>query len=93
MAGYRLTSSSSAGGLRARLLKDSAYETAVVDNVCLAEAAEAYRAIFQKTGRYFPGINAASMLLPAGDAAAASIAKGFDWKTFAGRGRKSYANQ
>jgi adenylate cyclase len=54
--------------LRARILKDIAFEKVPADEPGLAMAAAAYEAVFLKTGHYFPGINAASMFLLAGDA-------------------------
>jgi class 3 adenylate cyclase len=54
--------------LRARLLKDIAFASAVADPAAIAAAADAYEAVYRKTGHYFPGINAATLKLIAGDA-------------------------
>lgn len=58
--------------LGARLLKDSALGSHGADRTeRLAEAAERYERIFRRTGDYYPGINAATLRLLAGDAPAA----------------------
>lgn len=54
--------------LRARILKDIAFETVPADAAGLAMSATAYEAAFLKHGDYFPGINAASMFVLSGDA-------------------------
>jgi class 3 adenylate cyclase len=54
--------------LRARLLKDIAFAPAVTDPAAIASAADAYEAVYRKTGHYFPGINAATLKVLSGDA-------------------------
>lgn len=55
--------------LGARLLKDAALCAKAPDPAILAQAAEAYRAIYVRTGDAFPGVNAATLFLLGGDAA------------------------
>jgi class 3 adenylate cyclase/tetratricopeptide (TPR) repeat protein len=54
--------------LGARLLKDLAFEARLDRQIRLREAGEAYHRIFQSTGGYFSGINAATLFVLAGDA-------------------------
>jgi hypothetical protein len=56
-----------AHSLRARILKDMALSTAPPDAGRLADAIAAYRAAYERFGDPFPGINAASLMLLAGD--------------------------
>jgi adenylate cyclase len=56
------------GALEARLLKDRAYIARGADGAALTHrAAEAYEAVYQSTGTYFPAINAATLYWIAGD--------------------------
>lgn len=58
--------------LGARLIKDRAWRAHGPERTALAaQAAAAYGHIHQRTGGYFPGINAATLTLVAGDAAGA----------------------
>jgi len=54
--------------LGARLLKDAAFATRTPDAAILLQAAEAYRAIYERTGDAFPGVNAATLFLLSGAA-------------------------
>ncbi|MCX7314472.1 MAG: TRAFs-binding domain-containing protein [Alphaproteobacteria bacterium] len=54
--------------LGARLLKDMAFEAETSSSASLLKAAAAYHRIYEKTGEYYPGINAATLFLLAGDA-------------------------
>jgi adenylate cyclase len=54
--------------LGARLLKDAAFATRIPDPIILLQAAEAYRAIYERTGDTFPGVNAATLFLLSGAA-------------------------
>ncbi|HLZ74947.1 TRAFs-binding domain-containing protein [Phenylobacterium sp.] len=56
-----------AHSLRARILKDMALSERPPDRGKLAEAIGAYRDAYQRFGDPFPGINAASLMLLAGD--------------------------
>jgi adenylate cyclase len=56
-----------AHSLRARILKDMALSTAPPDAGRLADAIVAYTAAYERFGDPFPGINAASLMLLAGD--------------------------
>lgn len=59
-----------AQSLRARLLKDRAFAApAGTAAGLLAEAGQAYEAVYRRSGDSFPGINAASLALLAGDTA------------------------
>ena len=53
--------------LDARIAKDVALGTSDNREAHLADAAERYETIFQRSGEYYPGINAASLWLLAGD--------------------------
>lgn len=53
--------------LGARLLKDIAFEGEPASAERLREAADAYQRIFAQTSDYFPGINAATLYMLAGD--------------------------
>ncbi len=55
--------------LGARLLKDLAFEEQPAAPEHLLKAAEAYRRVFEQSGHYFPGINAATLFLLAGNQA------------------------
>ncbi len=58
--------------LGARLIKDLAWlESGGARETRAAEAAEAYRQVYARTAGYFPGINAATLKLIAGDKAGA----------------------
>ncbi len=60
-----------AHALRARILKDMALGRTPPDGARLGEAIAAYRAAYERFGDPFPGINAASLMLLAGDSAGA----------------------
>lgn len=58
--------------LRGRLTKDRALKAEGKDRTALlAEAGGHYRAAFERTGHYFPGVNAAALAFSAGDTATA----------------------
>jgi adenylate cyclase len=53
--------------LRARLLKDLAFEKRGGRETAIAEAARAYETVYLRSGNYFPGINAATLAVLSGD--------------------------
>jgi class 3 adenylate cyclase len=53
--------------LPARLLKDLAFEVGEDRPARMLEAAKAYHLVYEKSAEYFPGINAATLFLLAGD--------------------------
>jgi hypothetical protein len=60
------------GALHARLAKDRALRASGHERALLArEAAERYEAVYRAFGRYYPGVNAATMYLLAGNTARA----------------------
>lgn len=72
-AEYRLTehSDTDSRALWARIMKDRALAAPRAERrLRLREAADAYRAVHAETGSYFPGVNAATLYLLAGEAAA-----------------------
>ena len=62
--------------LRARIAKDIALAASGPERAReAARSAELYGAIFARTGGYYPGVNAATLSLLAGDAAARALAR------------------
>ena len=79
------------GSLRARIAKDLALTAAGPDRTRgAAHAAALYAAVFERTGGYYPAINAATMSLVAGDADGARERAAMVLELLAASGEDSY---